>query len=385
MKILHLIYDHSHNPWVGGGGAVRVYEICKRLVRQGHEATIVSGNYPGAVNYTEDGLRFVFAGSSKNYELSTFSYALKAASLLKKQAQGFDIIVEDFAPWNPVFSAFLTKKPVVLHINHREGINILKRWWIAGLPFFLIERFYPLFFKYVTALSEETRKKIRIHAAPIVPAGIDEDFFKENSVLNSNGRVPSKSQTFGGANEAVPPLLYIGRLHIKNKGLDTLLTAMQGHDVKLLIAGRGKDEDCLKQMTKRLGLKNVALSGFVGENEKIHLLHNTQALVLPARFEGWGIVVLEAAACGKPVIVSDIPELRYAVDAGFGISFKTGDPNDLAQKIRFILENEPLRREMGQKAREYAKDYTWDKISLDYERFLQKVIGNRREAMGYTQ
>ena len=378
MKILHLIYDHIHNPWVGGGGAVRVYEIYERLCRQGHEVTIVSGNYPAAGNYSEGSLRFVFAGSGKNYVLSTFSYALEAASMVKKQGQGFDIIVEDFAPWNPVFSAFLTKKPVVLHINHREGINILRRWWVAGAPFFLIERFYPKFFKHVTVLSEETRKKIRIAGALIVPAGIDEDFFKESSLLSSNGWVPSKSQTLGGANEAVPPLLYVGRLHIKNKGLDTLLTAMKGHDIKLLIAGRGKDEDCLKQMIKRFRLKNVALAGFVGENEKIHLLQNTQALVLPSRFEGWGIVVLEAAACGKPVIVSDIPELRYSVDAGFGISFKTGDAKDLAQKIKFLIENEPLRIEMGQKAREYAKDYTWDKISLDYERLLLEVIKDRQ-------
>ena len=376
MKILHMIYDHSGNPWVGGGGAVRVYEICKRLASRGHEVTIVSGNYPGAANYTEGSLRFAFAGSRKNYMLSTFSYAFEAASMVKKQGQEFDIIVEDFAPWNPVFSVFLTKKPVVLHINHREGLNILRRWWFAGSPFFLIERFYPKFFKHVTALSEETRKKICIPDAPIVPAGINEDFFKESSLLSSNGWVSSRSQTLGGANEAVPPLLYVGRLHIKNKGLDTLLTAMKGHDTKLLMAGRGKDEAHLKHMIKKFGLNNVALAGFVGEDEKIHLLQNTQALVLPSRFEGWGIVVLEAAACGKPVIVSDIPELQYAVDAGFGISFRTGDAKDLAQKITFLIENEQLRREMGQKAREYAKDYTWDKIALDYEQFLLKIIGD---------
>src|SRR5208283_700092 len=207
MKILHLIYDHSNNPWVGGGGAVRVYEICKRLVRRGHDVTIVSGNYPGAVNYTEEGLRFVFTGSRKNYILSTFSYALEAASLVKKQGQGFDIVIEDFAPWNPVFSAFLTKKPVVLHVNHREGLNIPRRWLVAGLPFFLIEKFYPLAFRHVTALSVETRKKIGIDRAIIVPPGIDKKFFED----------PQK--TLGGANEAVPPLLYVGRLHIKNKGL----------------------------------------------------------------------------------------------------------------------------------------------------------------------
>jgi len=323
--------------------------------------TLLSGNYPGAADYAENGLRFVFCGSRKNYLWSTFSYALEAASLVKKQGQRFDIIVEDFAPWNPVFSVFLTKKPVVLHINHREGINILRRWLVAGLPFFLIEKFYPRAFKHVTALSVETRKKIGIAGAVLVPAGIDEKFFEE-------------PQSLASADEAVPPLLYVGRLHIKNKGLDTLLYAMKGLDAKLLLAGRGKDEGCLNQIIKRLGLNNVALAGFVGETEKIHLLQNTQALVLPSRFEGWGIVVLEAAACGKPVIVSDIPELRYAVDAGFGISFKTGDPKDLARKIRLILGNGQLKRDMGQKAREYAKNCTWDRIALDYEQFLLKII-----------
>ncbi len=361
MKILHLIYDHMRNPWVGGGGAVRVYKICKRLARQGHEVTIFSGNYPGAENYTEDGLRFFFAGNSKNYVLSTFSYAWEAASLVRKQGRDYDIIVEDFAPWNPVFSTFMTKKPVVLHINHREGINILGRWWIAGLPFFLIEKFYPLFFRHVTALSEETRKKIGIAGAMIVPAGIDGDFFKDNDMVNSPDR---ESQTSF--------LLYLGRLHIRNKGLDTLLCAMKGLDSELLVSGRGKDEDSLKRMAKKLGLQNVGFTGFVGEGEKIHLLRKALALVLPSRFEGWGLVVLEAAACGKPVIVSDIPELRYAVDAGYGISFKTGDPEDLARKIRFLIDHESLRSEMGRKAREYARNYTWDKIALDVEQYLLK-------------
>ena len=362
-----MIYDHSGNPWVGGGGAVRVYEICKRLARSGHEVTILSGNYPGAADYTEDGLRFVFIGSMRNYMWSTFSYALKAASFVKKQGQAFDIIVEDFAPWNPVFSVFLTKKPVVLHINHREGINILRRWLVAGLPFFLIEKFYPHAFRHVSALSVETRKKIGIAGAVVVPAGIDEKFFED-------------PQSLVGADEAVPPLLYVGRLHIKNKGLDTLLYAMKDLDAKLLLAGRGKDEDCLKQIIKKLGIDNVALAGFVGETEKIHLLRNTQALVLPSRFEGWGIVVLEAAACGKPVIVSDIPELRYAVDAGFGISFKKGDSKDLARKIRLLLKSGQLKRDMGLKAREYAKNCTWDRIALDYEQFLLKIVKDTEPA-----
>jgi len=82
MKILHLIYDHINNPWVGGGGAVRVYEIYKRLADR-HYITIVCGKYPEAKDYEEGNLRFHFVGTSKNnYVLSTFSYAVKAAQFL---------------------------------------------------------------------------------------------------------------------------------------------------------------------------------------------------------------------------------------------------------------------------------------------------------------
>jgi glycosyltransferase involved in cell wall biosynthesis len=127
-------------------------------------------------------------------------------------------------------------------------------------------------------------------------------------------------------------------------------------------------------MARRLGLANVEFAGFIPEERKIALLREDCILVLPSRFEGWGIVVLEAAACGKPVIVSDIPELNYAVDAGFGISFRRGDAPDLAEKMAFLLGNERARKEMGLKAREYAGKFTWDRIAEEYERYLSGVI-----------
>ncbi len=63
---------------------------------------------------------------------------------------------------------------------------------------------------------------------------------------------------------------------------------MMGLDAKLLIAGRGKDEDSLKEMAQNLGLENLAFRGFVGEEEKKDLLRNCQALVLPSKFRRLG-------------------------------------------------------------------------------------------------
>ena len=366
MKILHLIYDHMNNPWVGGGGAVRAYEICRRLADRGHEVTVISGKYPESADYREGNLDYRFIGSSRNYLCSTFSYAFRAAGFIKTHGGEFDVIIEDFAPWNPVFSRFFTGKPVVLHLNHLEGRNILKRWSIAGVPFLLVEQFYPRLFHFVTALSEATREKVNVAGTVVIPAGIGGELLEK-------GAAPGN----GGEGNRI---LYVGRLHIKNKGLDTLFTAMEQVDAGLILVGKGNDEARLREMAKRLRPGQIEFSGFVSEEKKVGLLKDGLFLLLPSRFEGWGIVVLEAAACGKPVIVSDIPELKYAVDAGFGLSFKTGDAKDLAEKMNFLLADKQLRQEMGTRAREYARNFTWDRISGDYEKFLMEIAQQSERA-----
>lgn len=91
---------------------------------------------------------------------------------------------------------------------------------------------------------------------------------------------------------------------------------------------------------------------------------------MPSRFEGQGIVALEAAALGKPLIVSDIPELYYVVENGFGICFKKDDPEDLAKKIKFLWDNPKLTAAMGKKGRQFAQNFTWEQIAKTYEEYL---------------
>jgi glycogen(starch) synthase len=357
VKILHLIYDHINNPWVGGGGAVRVCEIYKRLA-DWNDITVVSGRYPGASDYSEGNLRFRFVGTGRdNYMLSTFRYACAASSFLLKEAGKVDIVVEDFAPYNPLPSALFVKKPTLIQVHHKEGMNLIKRYFLFGLPFVFMERYYPRLFKNAVCVSEASRNKFGMPHATVIPNGID-----------------SVDDTGSGDGDYIS---YVGRLHLHNKGLDTLLRAMRKtNGNKLAIAGRGKDKHKLMIAVKTLGLEDrIDFKGFLTEEAKRRFIADSSLLVLPSRYEGQGIVVLEAAACGRPVIVSDIPELQYAVDAGFGISFKTGDEKDLAQKISFLLGNEAARLEMGRKAREYARNFTWDRIAKEYEQYLLQVAG----------
>jgi glycosyltransferase involved in cell wall biosynthesis len=74
--------------------------------------------------------------------------------------------------------------------------------------------------------------------------------------------------------------------------------------------------------------KKIEYAGFVAGDEKIRLLSGAKLFVLPSRHESSPISILEAAACKKPVIVSDIPELFYVREEGFGLNFPSGSEQD---------------------------------------------------------
>ncbi|MDA8239834.1 MAG: glycosyltransferase family 4 protein [Nitrospiraceae bacterium] len=355
MKILHLIYDHIYNPWVGGGGAVRVYEIYKKLGNS-HDITIVSGRFPGASGYIEGNIRFLFLGTDKGYVRSTFSFAWQANRYIGRHWAEYDVIVEDFAPWNPVFSCLVKNKPVVLQIQNYMGKEILKKYNLAGLPFYLVERFYPRFFENCVVLLDNLNRRFHIDGA-VIPQGIHDEHLEEDS---ADGHYAA----------------FLGRIDIRQKGLDILSDAMRTAPVKLKIAGDGRDRTRLLRMLE--DNPSVEWVGTVTGDRKRLFLRESSFLVVPSRFEGQGIVVLEAAAFGKPAVVSDIPELRYAVDAGFALCFKTGDSGDLAEKMRRLLNDETLRNEMGLKAREYARNFTWDTISAEYACYLMQVVEARQ-------
>jgi glycosyltransferase involved in cell wall biosynthesis len=350
MKILHLIYDHVNNPWVGGGGAVRVYEIYKKIGNR-HDVTIMCGKFPGGRNYDEDNLKFRFVGTDKGYILSTFAYAWQANRFVRKHYADYDIIIEDFAPWNPVFSHLIKERPVVLQIQNYMGKEILNKYFVAGIPFYLMERFYPRFFKNWIVLLDNLNKRFHINGK-VIPQGIPGEYLQTDII---EGKYAA----------------FLGRIDIHQKGLDILSNAIKTVTIKLKIAGDGRDRGRFLGMIKDSA--NVEWVGMVKGAEKIKFLEEASFLIAPSRFEGQGIVVLEAAAFGKPVVVSDIPEFRYAVDNGFGLSFRAGDTEDLTSKIKLLLGNESMREEMGNKAREYAENFRWDKIAGEYEKFLIRV------------
>ena len=346
MKILHLIYDHKNNPWVGGGGAIRAYNLNKKLAQKGHNILIISGSFNGITDYGENNLSYKFLGFSKNYHLSVFSYCYYAQKFLKKNYKKFDIIIEDYAPWNPIFSyIYQNRLPIILQMHHIEGRNILKKYCFLGLPFYILEKLYYRKFFNIITVSQATKKRLGATQATVVSNGVDKKLLLEKNSLGDY-------------------ILYLGRIDFYNKGIDLLIKA--AYKYKLFIAGKGKDEKKLKKIKG----DNVLYLGFLDKAAKIDYIKNSHFLIMPSRFEGQGIVALEAAALGKAIIVSDIPELEYVVDNGFGIAFKSGDAKDLNKKIKYLWNNSRVLLDMGKNARKFAKNYTWEKMADKYEQYL---------------
>jgi len=164
-------------------------------------------------------------------------------------------------------------------------------------------------------------------------------------------------------------IFYVGML-LKSKGVDILISAIpiikkSIPDACLYIAGAGKEEAKLKNLVKELNVEgNVKFLGFITEEEKYAYYKSIDIFVLPSLFEPFGIVLLEAMACGKPIVASNVGGIPYIVEDGkTGLLFESENVEDLAEKIVTLLKDKESREKMGKAGKERAKEFTWEKVA----------------------
>jgi glycosyltransferase involved in cell wall biosynthesis len=169
-----------------------------------------------------------------------------------------------------------------------------------------------------------------------------------------------------GLSEATKLILFVGR-KLEYKGLTTLVEAFKqlsaAEDVALLLAGPSSPwfDTYYAQLSDRDRGRLIDL-GLVGEQAKANLLHLADVLVLPSRFEAFGIVFLEAWACGTPVIGAATGAIPSVIGEG-GLTFEYGNACELAAKLRLILNDGEQSRAMAvQGQRRLSEKFTWEKI-----------------------
>ena len=247
-----------------------------------------------------------------------------------------------------------------MQIQNFLGLEILRKYNVLGLPFWLIERYYPKRLKHHVLMVDALARRFDLKGTPaVISNGID-------------SRLLELAPEDGGY------FLYMGRLDMHQKGLDVLARAVASTDSRFIIAGDGKQAEKDRLAHMFASHDNALLAGFATGPDKDDLLRRALAMVLPSRYEGQGIVLLEGAACGKPAVVSDIPELRWAVDAGFALPFRRGNNKDLSAKLKTLKANPNLCAELGRRGKQFASGLTWDLQADAFEQYLQGVIEGAR-------
>jgi len=172
---------------------------------------------------------------------------------------------------------------------------------------------------------------------------------------------------------------------IPSKGIDILIRAFKDianeyPQVKLLIAGEGHEEENLKTLVKDLNLGDkIKFIGTVSLTRAISLLKGAICTVVPSISEGGSLVNIEAQAASCPVIASrvgGIPE--YVQDGVSGLLFESKNLKDLADKVKTIISNAPLRNKLIQGGIEHAKKFSWDILGLQYLALYNKVIDTKQ-------
>lgn len=177
-------------------------------------------------------------------------------------------------------------------------------------------------------------------------------------------------------------LLTISRL-VKRKGIDITLQALHEYYMKYpdsslvyLICGKGPDEERLRRIVSELRLSDkVRFAGFIPDSQKRAIYNLSDIFIMPSReeqngdVEGFGLVFLEANACGKPVIAGHSGGIPSAVKDGVnGVLVDPLTPGDIMQKIEFLLSNYSYATDMGFRGRSLVEqNYTWDRVC---ERFF---------------
>jgi len=180
-------------------------------------------------------------------------------------------------------------------------------------------------------------------------------------------------------------ILYMGRLH-KKKCPDDLIKAMkivvsEAPSAKLVVAGKGDEEQKLKDLTHQLNLsKNVLFTGFVSENEKWQMMTNCDVFVLPSEVEGFAISIMEAMACSKPVVVTDIgPFTEIVKHRETGLVVPLHTPDAIASAIVELYRNNDLRKSIGDAAqKEIENRFDIAKIADNYLELYTQAFQKKR-------
>ncbi len=132
----------------------------------------------------------------------------------------------------------------------------------------------------------------------------------------------------------------------------------------------------LRRLQGELGIGELVTFQGSQDQRKLPVFYSaSDAVIVPSHYESFGMVALEAMACGTPVIASNVGGLRYTIrDGETGLLVPREDPQALAEKIALLLDDEALRLKLGQQSTQTAQRYSWSTIAHEIRELYTEVI-----------
>jgi glycogen synthase len=399
MRILILTWEFP--PHVVGGLGRHVAALARTLTAHGHEVHVVTRddpNAPAPADEWVDGIHVVRVAEAPPVipfgELVAwvlaFNNRVQAAASRLLREQPFDIVHAH--DWLVTYAAAGLREtwgvPVVATIHATEYGR--HQGWLPGPMNKLIhqvEWWLTYEARRVITCSQYMQRQVEdIFQLPsakidVVPNGVDPRDFE---VDPDDARVTRATLT-GPRTRMV---LFAGRLEYE-KGVQTLLHALarvraQVGPTRLFVAGIGTYSEELRRQVRELGLqRHVRFTGFVKDRELRLLYGAADVAVAPSIYEPFGLVAVEAMACGTPVVVGDTGGLREIVSDGSGLTFTPEDDEALADALIRVLTEDGLAERLVASGRaRTARRYDWNTVARRTVEVYHQAITEEAELTG---
>jgi glycosyltransferase involved in cell wall biosynthesis len=385
--------------------------LCRALAAAGHAVHVFTTNVDGLVDSDVplgvpvdlDGVKVWYFPCSR---LRRIYHSPAMARALEERTRDFDVVhlhsIFLWPTWAAARAARAARKPYVLAPRGMLERDLVKRKsyvfkaaWIALVERSNLERAAAIHATSEREADEARAFGFRLPRIAVVPNGVEVPLEKESAagVLKDDratdggpGVLKDDRATDGGpgvlkdngATDAEPYLLYLGRVNWK-KGLDRLIAAMPcAPGARLVVAGNDEEgyEKNLRAQALRMGVADrVTFTGPVYGPAKWRLYRQATGFVLASYSENFGNVVLEAMACGIPVIVTPQVGVAHVVEtAGAGIVAK-GTPEALGSAVCILLGDPAAARAMGERGRALvASKYTWHSVAHEVADLYREIL-----------
>lgn len=265
-----------------------------------------------------------------------------------------------------IYKKIFNKKAKIICTVHGSDINSFNGLFSRKIKKIILKNI-----DYIIAVSFDLKNQINLpDKTTVISPGLNLKKFKP---------APPSPQLKQQLNITNKCLLFVGRL-VPSKGVEYLIKALVPvskvyPDLKLLIIGDGPEAARLKKLTLKLNLKNNIK--FLGSqnNQDLPTYYNLADIFIgPSLQEGFGIVFLEALACGTPIIASEVGGIKDIIKANQnGLLIKPADWKELAQKIIELLADKGKSTKLSQTGQKFVQQFSWENNLKKHLQIYQKI------------